>query len=319
MKKINVALYGVNGHQLTRQIGNYANAKLVAVAAFPEQALADDGSIKRYDALDELLKDKEVDLVSLCSPMRRDQAQDAIKCMKAGKHVYAEKPCAFTEDELNEIIATSEETGLQFHDMAGTAFAQPYLEMRRIVQAGEIGEVVQVFSQKSYPYHDKRPQEEDKDGGLTMQVGVHAMRFIEHITGLRCLTVESQETKLGNPQDGDLKMASSSMIRLENGGLAVSISNYLNPKGIGIWGYNAVRIFGTKGLVECSAPGNVTRLVIGDEDRGELDQSAPSLDYFQLILDSLLGGPPLPLDLKRELHPTRTVIRARESARRNCK
>jgi len=316
MEKIRVALYGVNGHQLTRQIGNYSNAKLVAVAAFPEQALADDESIRRYDTLDELLNDEEVDLVSLCSPMRCDQAQDAIKCMKAGKHVYAEKPCAMTEAELDEIIATSKEAGLQFHDMAGTAFAQPYLEMRRIVLAGEIGEVVQVFSQKSYPYHDKRPQDEDKDGGLTMQVGVHAMRFIEHITGLRCLTVESQETQLGNTKDGDLKMASSSMIRLENGGLAVSISNYLNPKGVGIWGYNAVRIFGTKGLVECSAPGNVTRLVIGGEDKGELDQSAPSLDYFQLILDSLRGGAPVPLSIEDELHPTRIVIRARESAQK---
>jgi predicted dehydrogenase len=47
------------------------------------------------------------------SPLRSEQAGHAIACMKGGKHVYAEKPCAMTEADLDAIIATSRETGMQ--------------------------------------------------------------------------------------------------------------------------------------------------------------------------------------------------------------
>lgn len=44
--------------------------------------------------------DETLDLISLCSPSRKNQAKDAIECLRAGKHVYAEKPAAFSEKEL---------------------------------------------------------------------------------------------------------------------------------------------------------------------------------------------------------------------------
>jgi predicted dehydrogenase len=97
--------------------------------------------------------------------------------------------------------------------MAGTAFEQPYLSMRSIVKAGAIGEVVQVFAQKSYPYHDKRPQDEDVDGGSIMQVGIHAMRFIEYVACKRIKTIQAIETKLGNLDlEGNLHIAASYII-----------------------------------------------------------------------------------------------------------
>lgn len=43
--------------------------------------------------------------------------------------------------------------------------------------------MVQVIAEKSYPYHERRPRDEDVDGGLILQCGVHAMRFVEHVAG----------------------------------------------------------------------------------------------------------------------------------------
>ena len=132
-----------------------SKAELMAVAGFdpnsyfPAQSI--NQSIKCYDNLDELLKDHDIDLISLCSPCRRNQAKDAIRCLNAGKSVYAEKPCAMEESELDRMIETSLKTGCCFHEMAGTAFEQPYLSMRQLVKEGVIGTVVQVFAQKSYP------------------------------------------------------------------------------------------------------------------------------------------------------------------------
>ena len=321
MKKIRLALYGINGHQVHSLLESNPRVELVAAAAFPRENLSPGlqkaPGLKLYGSLDELLRDSRVDLVSLCSPRRRDQAADAVKCLQAGKHVYAEKPCAMTEGDLDLILKTVAATGRQFHEMAGSGFEQPYFAMGELVRQGVIGTVVQVFAQKSYPYHDARPQDEEIDGGLIGQNAIHAMRFVEHVAGVKAVSVQAIETGLGNPKPGQLRIASGLLLRLANGGVASIIANYLNPKAFGSWGNEHLRIFGTLGLVESVDGGRRTRLVLNDKDCGPLDTSQPGLDFFDCYLQALLGKKDrMPLSLEDELHPTRMVIRAKAAAER---
>ncbi|MBI4622007.1 MAG: Gfo/Idh/MocA family oxidoreductase, partial [Verrucomicrobia bacterium] len=228
-RKLGVGLYGSNGHQLSAaSLAKNPHARLVAVAQLRSPPAANSG-VKEYAGLDALLADPAVEIVSLCSPRRADQARDAIRCLAAGKHVYAEKPCALTERELDEILAAAKRSGREFHEMAGTVFVQPYLEIRRLVQAGAVGEVIQVLVQKSYPYGTHRPQDEALDGGLFLQAGIHAIRMVEHAAGVRIRTIEGWETALGVPEEGEGKLAGAAQMVLENGGLATVIMNYLNP------------------------------------------------------------------------------------------
>ncbi|HUT37186.1 MAG TPA: Gfo/Idh/MocA family oxidoreductase [Planctomycetota bacterium] len=320
--KVRVGIYGANGHQIQHHLEKHPWAQLVATAAFPPEALPlslkADLSIRHYATLDQLIEDEEVELVSLCSPRRRDQAAEAIRCMEAGKHAYAEKPCAMTEADLDALIAAVSATGQRFHEMAGTAFDQPYLAMRNLVAAGTIGTVVQVFAQKSYPYHDRRPQDEDVDGGIIGQASVHALRFVEHVAGQKIADIFAVETRLGNPvADGGLRMAASLMMTLENGGVASVVANYLNPKGFGRWGNEHLRIFGTLGFVEATDGGTRTRLVVGDRDLGPIDASAPGKDYFDFYVESLLNLGTMPFSLEDELHPTRMAIRAKRCVTRD--
>ncbi len=313
--KLQVGLYGINGHQIHAHLAQHPTAELAAVAEFPEAALNDeqraDPRLRRYPSLDELLNNGRVQLVSLCSPRRRQQAQEAIRCLEAGKHVYAEKPCAMSESDLDAILETAARTGRQFHEMAGTAFDQPYLALRQVVQSGVLGTVVQVLAQKSYPYHDARPQDEDVDGGLLLQVGVHALRFIEHVAGVRIAEGQAWQTGLGNPQAGDLRMAASLLLRLENGGLASVVLNYLNFRSFGSWGNESLRIFGVNGFVEAVDGGQRTRLVLAERDYGPLPIHEPGQDYFDLFAAALLGQGQMPLSLDDELHPTRVLLRLR--------
>jgi predicted dehydrogenase len=316
--KTGIGLYGVNGHQITRHLEKHTTAQLIAVAGFEPQHLPEtfrnESNIKRYGSLAELLKDPKVELVSLCSPRRRDQADDAITCLRAGKHVYAEKPAALSEADLDRILAAAKETGKHFHEMAGSVFHQPFLGMRKVVQTGTLGTIVQVFAQKSYPYHDRRPIDEDMDGGLVCQAGIHAVRFVEHIAGVRVKNVEAVETGLGNPRGGGLKMAASYLLQLENGGVGSIVANYLNPTGFGNWGNEHVRIFGTNGFIETTDGGTRTRLVVKDKDLGQIDVSAPEKDYFDSFVEFLRDKTPMPLTLEDELHPLRVVLRAKQSA-----
>jgi predicted dehydrogenase len=316
MKKIRVGLYGNAGHQVQGRLADNPRADLVAVGAMGLDALP--GALRArpdiqvYADLDALLADPAVDLVSLCSARRRDQAGHAIRCLEAGKHVYAEKPCAMTESDLDNILATAGKTGCAFHEMAGTAFEQPYLAMRECVAAGRIGTVVQVIAQKAYPYIESRPSDEDVDGGLLMQVGVHALRFVEHVAGVKIEEILPLETGLGNPGAPGLCMAATLNMRLANGGLAVATMNYLNSPGFHSWGYEVLRIFGTEGFIEARDAGKDTRLVLREGDVGAVPGAdRPARDYFDMFLASLVEGEPMPLDLEDELHPTRMVIRAK--------
>jgi len=316
--KLRVALYGGNGHQIQAQLVNHPGAGLVAFAGIDRSllpiALRDDARIRELDSLDALLEDSQIDLISFCSPRRIDQAKEAVRALEAGKHVYAEKPCAMTEADLDQITETARRTGKLFHEMAGTAFGQPYLAMRQAVQSGAIGEIVQVLAQKSYPYIESRPQDEAIDGGLIGQNAIHALRMIEHVAGCRILTIRAVETSHGNPVPaGGLRMAASMIMTLQGGGVGAVIANYLNQRQ-GDWGNEFLRIFGTRGNVESTENGHKTRLVVNHTDLGPLDTSAPGLDYFDAFVAEIRSGQPMPLTLDEELHPTRMTILAKRIA-----
>ena len=263
-----------------------------------------------------MLRDGDVDVVSLCSPRRADQARDAIRCLEAGKHVYAEKPSAMTEPDLDAIIEAMRRTGRQYREMAGTCLEQPYRDMRRLVRSGTIGTVVQVLSQKSYPWHEHRPADEAMDGGLILQVGVYATRFVEHVAGERIAGIDAVETRLGNPNPSSAcRMAVSMLMRLRNGGVASAVCNYLNPIGHVCWGYEIVRIFGTLGILESNAEGKRARLLLNGQPPVDLEPTEPSGCHFSLYLESLRGGPALPLTSEEELDATRWALRACAASR----
>lgn len=318
-EKIGVGLYGSNGHQINvAKLAKHADAALVAVAGLRANVTASVGEgVKKYASLEELLADPQVELVSLCSPRRADQARDAIKCLEAGKHVYAEKPSALTEKELDEILAAAKRTGRQFHEMAGTAFAPNYAVMRKLVREGAVGEVVQVFVQKSYRYGAARPQDEALDGGMLLQAGVHATRMVEHVAGVRIKALEARETTLGKPakENGEGKIAATAQGELENGGLVTIAINYLNPGHRDLpHGMETLRIYGTKGFIESTDGGRKTRLVTATEIVEPLEKVAGA-DYFDAVVSQLVKGVPLPLTLEEELHPLRVLLRAKERLR----
>jgi len=316
--KIRLGLYGSNGHQINHKLTDHPDAELVTVSKLSAAAMENlPETVRVYESLDDMLRDPDIDAVSLCSPMRCEQGRDAIACLKAGKHVYAEKPAALSEPELDAILRAARESGKEFHEMADTVFHEPYWSVRKLVLSGKLGQVVQVYVQKSYPLRPwVRPQDEDTDGGLIRWVGIHGIRFLEHITGLRVRDVRVFQTHLGNKEpDRGLFTASSWAMTLENGGVATMCANYLNPKSFPTWGNETVRVFGTEGMVEVTDGGTHTHWYAPREDMGPVDVSGSDCkDFFDSYMAHLRHGVPMPIDLEEELHPLRVVLRAFDAA-----
>ena len=319
---LRVGLYGANGHQIQAKLLSRSDARLVAAAGVPDDAFPEaprgQAALKRYGTLDELLADPDVDLVSLCSPRRDQQAEDAIKALRRGKHVYAEKPCAPSEGKLEQILAAARNSGRRFREMGDTLFeaSGPWYAMRELVRSGAIGDVVQIHAQKSYPWHDRRPVDDGVDGGLVAWVGVHGFRWIEHIGGSRVKEVlAAAKTPFGAPAGRGTTMAAACLLALENGGVATLTTNYLNPRKFGAWGNEALRIFGAGGMAEITDGGARSRWFDADGDRGPIPP-VETPDYFARLMRFFRHGEPMPFSLEEDLHPTRVALRAGAMAKR---
>ena len=318
---VKVALYGNGGGHQVWKAFDMPDVKITGFAALEENGMPEKvrGCAPVYSSFEELVEKSDADIISICAPMRKGQPELAIYAMEHGKHVYAEKPSAFTEEELDMIIAVSKRTGMIYHEQAGTYTASPYCGMRRLISEGVIGEVISVHSQKSYPWHERRPRSEDIDGGLIRQVGIYNMRFIEFVTKLHITEVSARETVLGNDhENSDCRRAVVFNMTLENGGVASSISNYSGPCAPywNHWGYEYVRVFGENGFIEGGEGLGKVRIYQSGKGVTEVDVSGEHTDFFELFVQEVKTGvKTLDLSIEDELSPCRKVIWARNNSK----
>ncbi len=304
-KILKAACHGLNGHQILRELKDNPRASLTAVSDIPPETLKDvfgdeAGAIKICATLDDLVR-TDADLISLCSKIRREQPKDAMKCLAAGKHVLAEKPCVFAQAELDALLAEAAAKGVLFREMGGSEDQPPLRQMKALVDSGAIGRIVQVWGQKSYPFHKRRPQDPDIDGGI-FQAGLHALRFIEFVTSTRLLDASCMKTRLGNPVGGgELDMAASVNLSLTGGILGNITVNYLNRTELGTWGNEQLRVFGTDGFIE-SVDGFVKGKLVNAKGVLELSDAGKSAgrSYFTSYIDLILDGTPMPTPFEIE-------------------
>src|SRR5437588_9013756 len=76
----------------------------------PEPGVVDLSGVKKYEALDALLADPDIDLVDVCNPTHL-HPETAIAALKAGKHVLVEKAIALTPADADAMLAAAQKTG----------------------------------------------------------------------------------------------------------------------------------------------------------------------------------------------------------------
>lgn len=317
-KVLKVGCHGLNGHQILGQLKSNPLARLTAVSGIPASKLEPDFKGRNVEvcaSLDELLK-ADVDFVSLCSPLRASQPQDALKCLEAGKHVLAEKPCAFSGEELARILDAAKANGVLFREMSGSENDPPIRQMKSLIAAGQIGRVVQAWAQKSYPFHAGRPQDPDVDGGI-FQAGLHGLRFLEFLCDARVEQVSCMKTRLGNPvAGGGLDLAASVNLGFSGGILANVTVNYLNRKELGTWGNEQIRVFGTEGFIETTDGLTKGKLV---NAKGVLDLSDAGkrleTPYFTSYAELILEGKAMPTPFEIEIGYIEDTIKIMDCVR----
>ncbi len=143
---IKVGVIGAGGMLQYHAAGfRQAGAEIVAVAdAAPGAAAkATDkwGISEAYDSVEEMLTDcKDLDAVSIIVP-NKFHAPLALQCLKAGKHVFCEKPPALKASEVEEMIAAANAAGKKLMFNFNNRARPESQAMKSYVDSGVVGTI----------------------------------------------------------------------------------------------------------------------------------------------------------------------------------
>ena len=195
-----------------------------------------------YDSYQALVADPDIDLVYVAVPHSRHFAS-ALLAIRAGKNVLVEKPFTINAGEA-EVLATEAGKHAVFLMEAMWARFLPHMvELRRMVDAGELGEIVTVLSDHGLRFDPEHPEHRLYDpelgGGALLDLGVYSAGFVTGFLG------DQLEIKaLGTPTATGVDASLSAIIRDEHGRhgvMTTSLSTELS---------NRACVAGTKGRVE---------------------------------------------------------------------
>lgn len=140
-----------------------------------------------YEAL---LADPEIDVVY--NPLPNNlHAEWTVKALRAGKHVLCEKPMTLTLAEMDEIIATSRETGKIVTEAFMYRHHPQTLKVKEIVESGALGQLQLIRGAFTFTLTREGNYRSDPamGGGSIWDVGCYPISYARTLVGAEPLEV----------------------------------------------------------------------------------------------------------------------------------
>ena len=203
------------------------------------------GARHAYTSYDDLLRNPDVTVVAIHTPNSQHAGQ-AIAAARAGKHVFCDKPMATSVADAERMVRECEKAGVKLGVNFHNRFMPCFVETRRAIASGEIGDV-QLVQLEASP--GARPGGRlgswRVDAGMaglgtTMSIGVHVYDILRYLLASEITAVSAFfDTPRGVMEETNL-----SMFRFANGVIA-QLSVYENSP----LPHNDFVIYGTKGRI----------------------------------------------------------------------
>ncbi|MCI1856929.1 MAG: inositol 2-dehydrogenase [Sporolactobacillus sp.] len=250
MLKLGIIGLGRIGKVHLQSITHYVSDAMVKAVADPllsdktAQWAQSFGVVYTTKDYHDLLNDSEINAVLICSSTDT-HAPISIEAIKAGKHVFCEKPIAHDVATIQKVIATLDGTDIKYQVGFNRRFDHNFKAIRKAVESGKIGspEIVKITSR------DPEPPNVDYvkvSGGIFLDMTIHDFDMVRYLTGSDVEEVYVQSAVLVDPsiaKVGDVDTAIISL-KMKNGALAV-IDNCRRS----IYGYDQrAEVFGSKGM-----------------------------------------------------------------------
>ena len=179
MSNIKMAILGYGGQ------GSWHGDKLLTIPETVEvigvydilenrQQAARDKGFKTYNSFEEMLGDKDLELVTVATPNDLHEPQ-VIALLNAGKNVISEKPVTMSLESLEKMIAAANKNGKFFTVHQNRRWDEDFLVSRKILNDDMLGNAYciesRVHGSRGIP-SDWRNRKE-QGGGMVLDWGVH--------------------------------------------------------------------------------------------------------------------------------------------------
>lgn len=175
-----------------RAISEIENAELKGVYSRTKSKadkIADQFSAIAYASLEELLQNKEIDIVCICTPSGI-HLEPALKCIAAGKHCLIEKPLEITIERCDKIIDAAIEAGVKIGVIFQSRFHEAEQNLKKAVVEGRFGDLVVgdayikwYRSPEYYASTKWRGTRQFDGGGALMNQGIHSVDLLQWFMG----------------------------------------------------------------------------------------------------------------------------------------
>lgn len=223
-----------------------------------------------YDNYEDVYKDKNVDLVYICTANHLHYYQ-IMSCLENGKHVICEKPMVSSIKEINELFDYAKEKNLFLMEAEKTVFTNMHKELKKVIEEKIIGEVISITAEYSYNIdYLNFPKDhwafDEIYGGCLKDVGVYPICFANSIADSKIKKIRG--IKYTNPEY-KCDFGGKCIIEYENG-IKATIET--------CWFYDSFDrgyavIYGSKGkiLVPIFWKGNKFKIMLDNQDVKEVE------------------------------------------------
>ena len=193
----------------------------------------------------EILADPEIDAVLICSSTNT-HSPISVEAIKAGKHVFCEKPIDHDVDKIKEVIDALKDSKVKYQVGFNRRFDHNFEAVRNAVAAGKIGDphIIKVTSRDPEP-----PSAEYAavSGGMFLDMTIHDFDMVRYLAGCDAEEISVQSAVLVDPAIGEAGDVDTAVItiKMENGAIAV-----IDNSRKAAYGYDQrAEVFGSKGMV----------------------------------------------------------------------
>ena len=132
----------------------------------------------------DLLAMDEIDLVVIGAPNLL-HCEITVAAAEAGKHVVCEKPLCMNLAEADRMIEACQRAGVKLMYAEELLFTPKYVRLKQLLDSGALGAPVLLKQQEKHdgPHADHFWDVERSGGGVTMDMGCHAIEFFRWMLG----------------------------------------------------------------------------------------------------------------------------------------
>ena len=250
-----------------------------------------------YGSYADLLNDANVEIVAIGDYFGIRGAR-AIDALKAGKHIYADKPLCTSLGELDIIEKLSAEKKLKVGCMLDMRYYPFVAYVRKLISSGALGKIHTIYFGGQHPlFYGTRPAwyyEEGKHCGVINDIAVHGVDIIYYLAGLELVrVVGAREWNAFAVNEPQFKDCGQLIAELTGGvGLMADVS-YSSPNSIGYThpAYWRFSIAAEKGTIEFGP--NMKEIRVGYEGREGIEYIIPPAvetgDCLSVFIKELAG------------------------------